>query len=100
MCCGSAAAATSHKGTPMTPERLARIRQMLAMRQPDLTVCLEEVHKPHNLAAIVRTADAVGVHEVHAVWPRSNIAKRKGTARGSQNWVGVNLHPDIRNNFV
>ncbi|MCD8547345.1 MAG: tRNA (guanosine(18)-2'-O)-methyltransferase TrmH [Aeromonadaceae bacterium] len=79
----------------MTPERLARIRQMLAMRQPDLTVCLEEVHKPHNLAAIVRTADAVGVHQVHAVWPRTRIAKRKGTARGSQNWVGVNLHPDI-----
>ena len=44
----------------MNPERFARIRQMLAMRQPDLTVCLEEVHKPHNLAAMIRTCDAVG----------------------------------------
>lgn len=79
----------------MTPERFKRITDMLAMRQLDLTVCMEEVHKPHNLAAIVRTADAVGVHRVHAVWPRTRIAKRKGTARGSQNWVDVKLHPDI-----
>jgi tRNA (guanosine-2'-O-)-methyltransferase len=43
----------------------------------------------------VRTADAIGIHRVHAVWPKSWIHKRKGTARGSQNWVDVKLHPDI-----
>lgn len=41
---------------------------MLATRQPDLTVCLEQVHKPHNVSAIIRTADAVGVHQAHAVY--------------------------------
>ena len=46
----------------MTPERFKRISDMLAQRQLDLTVCMEEVHKPHNLAAIVRTADAIGIH--------------------------------------
>ncbi len=81
--------------TDMTPERFKRISDMLAQRQLDLTVCMEEVHKPHNLAAIVRTADAIGIHRVHAVWPKSWIHKRKGTARGSQNWVDVKLHPDI-----
>ncbi|MGB6187437.1 MAG: tRNA (guanosine(18)-2'-O)-methyltransferase TrmH [Aeromonas molluscorum] len=80
----------------MTPERYQRISNMLAMRQLDLTVCLEEVHKPHNLAAIVRTADAVGIHRVHAVWPKNSIHKRKGTARGSQNWVDISLHGDIQ----
>ena len=53
----------------MNPTRYARICEMLARRQPDLTVCMEQVHKPHNVSAIIRTADAVGVHEVHAVWP-------------------------------
>ncbi|MGL5949311.1 MAG: tRNA (guanosine(18)-2'-O)-methyltransferase TrmH [Aeromonas sp.] len=80
----------------MTPERFARITTLLAQRQLDLTVCMEEVHKPHNLAAIVRTADAVGIHRVHAVWPQNTIHKRKGTARGSQNWVDVQLHSDIQ----
>ena len=48
----------------MNPTRYARICEMLARRQPDLTVCMEQVHKPHNVSAIIRTADAVGVHEV------------------------------------
>ncbi len=51
----------------MTPDRFQRIHQVLATRQPDLTVCMEEVHKPNNVSAIIRTADAVGVHKVHAV---------------------------------
>ena len=42
---------------------------MMAMRQPDLTLCLEEVHKPHNVSAVIRSADAVGIHDLHAVWP-------------------------------
>ncbi|MDI8978003.1 hypothetical protein MJN47_29055, partial [Salmonella enterica subsp. enterica serovar Lubbock] len=42
-------------------KRYARICEMLARRQPDLTVCMEQVHKPHNVSAIIRTADAVGV---------------------------------------
>ncbi|EFY6660185.1 tRNA (guanosine(18)-2'-O)-methyltransferase TrmH [Shigella sonnei] len=57
----------------MNPTRYARICEMLARRQPDLTVCMEQVHKPHNVSAIIRTADAVGVHEVHAVWPGSRM---------------------------
>lgn len=76
----------------MSPERFARITQMLNRRQLDLTVCLEDVHKPHNLAAIVRTADAVGVHEVHAVWPGHDSRMARGTAAGSHSWVGVNRH--------
>ena len=32
----------------MTPERLQRINAMLDQRQPDLTVCMEGVHKTHH----------------------------------------------------
>ena len=53
----------------MNLQRYARICEMLARRQPDLTVCMEQVHKPHNVSAIIRTADAVGVHEDHAARP-------------------------------
>ncbi|HBY86288.1 MAG TPA: tRNA (guanosine(18)-2'-O)-methyltransferase TrmH, partial [Colwellia sp.] len=35
----------------MTPDRLDRINTMLDKRQPDLTVCMEGLHKSHNLAA-------------------------------------------------
>jgi len=79
----------------MTPERYARIQEMLAARQPDLTVCMEQVHKPHNVSAVIRTADAVGVHEVHAVWPTTRMRTQGSFAAGSNSWVQVNINPCI-----
>ncbi|MCO7511479.1 tRNA (guanosine(18)-2'-O)-methyltransferase TrmH [Serratia fonticola] len=79
----------------MSPERYARICEMLATRQPDLTVCLEQVHKPHNVSAIIRTADAVGVHQVHTVWPTPRMRTLVSSAAGSNSWVSVKTHPTI-----
>ena len=73
----------------MTPERLQRITEMLNKRQPELTVCMEGVHKTHNLAAVVRSCDAIGVSDVHAVWKSEEMEVRGGSAAGSQNWVKV-----------
>lgn len=76
----------------MTPERHQRIKAVLDKRQPDLTVCMEGVHKTHNLAAVVRTCDAVGVSDVHAVWKTEEMEVRGGSAAGSQNWVEVHSY--------
>jgi len=78
----------------MTPERKARIEQVAAGRQPDLTVFLERVHKAHNVAAILRTCDAVGVLEAHAVPPTGGIPPLNHTAQGAQRWVGLHRHHD------
>lgn len=67
---------------------------MLALRQTDLTVCMEHVHKPHNIAAVVRTSDAVGLSQIHAVWD-SNTRYRKGTSKGSQIWVETRNHENL-----
>ena len=79
----------------MNSKRYERICEMLARRQPDLTVCMEQVHKPHNVSAVIRTADAVGVHEVHAVWPSSRMRTMASAAAGSNSWVQVKTHPTI-----
>ncbi len=76
----------------MSPERLARINQMLDNRQTDLTVCLDKVHKTNNIAAVVRTADAVGIHQIHAVWPDIEMRVSGNTASGSQQWVKTIKH--------
>jgi len=73
----------------MTPERHQRILQMLNKRQPDLTVCMEGVHKNHNLAAVVRTCDAIGISDVHAIWKNEQMRVSGGSAAGSQNWIKV-----------
>lgn len=80
----------------MSPERFERIKQVLALRQPDLTLCMDQVHKGHNLSAAVRTADAVGIHEVHGVFPETGVRMRPHTAGGSLNWVKVHRHRTIQ----
>lgn len=49
----------------MTPERKAKITRVLNNRQPDLTVVMENVHDPHNISAVMRTCDAVGIQDVY-----------------------------------
>lgn len=79
----------------MTPRRFRRIRSVLVRRQPDLTVLLENVHKPHNFSAVLRSADAVGVWEAHAVAPDGRLPVPAGAAGGSQRWVRVRVHREL-----
>lgn len=76
----------------MTATRFHRIRAVLERRQPDLTVVLENVHKPHNLAAILRTADAVGIFEAHAVAPDGAVRTSVESAGGTDKWIDVKVH--------
>ncbi|WP_221091324.1 tRNA (guanosine(18)-2'-O)-methyltransferase TrmH [Deinococcus aquaedulcis] len=84
----------------MTPERYAKILRVLSRRQPTLTVLMDEVNKPHNLSAIVRTCDAVGVLRAHAVPPRGGkLADFEGhtfeaTSGSAHKWVPVQRHAD------
>ena len=49
----------------MTPERNERLIAVLSKRQPDLTVVLENVFDPHNISAVMRTCDAVGIQDIY-----------------------------------
>ena len=72
--------------------RNQKIIELLNRRQTNMTVFMDEVHKPHNLAAIVRTCDAVGIGEVHAVYPEGLLRSCGGTASGSNRWVETKTH--------
>ena len=68
---------------------------MLDLRQPDLTVLMDRVHKPHNLSAILRNCDAVGVLEVHAVPPEGGLEIPAASSAGASKWIPVRRHQDI-----
>ncbi|WP_114766043.1 tRNA (guanosine(18)-2'-O)-methyltransferase TrmH [Vibrio rhodolitus] len=78
----------------MNLERYQRIQQVLKARQTDLTVCMEEVHKPNNVSAVIRTADATGLHKIHAIWP-DKMRTLTHTSAGARNWVEVDNHRTI-----
>ncbi|MEM9302430.1 MAG: tRNA (guanosine(18)-2'-O)-methyltransferase TrmH [Pseudomonadota bacterium] len=76
----------------MTARRLERVESRLAQRQPDLTVLLDGVHKPHNVAAIIRSCDAVGVMQAHVIPPEEGLRVPKLPAQGTRKWVSLVRH--------
>lgn len=79
----------------MTPERFEVLRTALSRCQPDLTVLADHVHKPHNVSAIIRTCDAVGVHEVHAVTGDGEFERQHMISGGTRHWVRVRTHRSV-----
>jgi len=79
----------------LLPRRFQRLRTVLDQRMGDLTVMMEAVDKPHNLSAILRTCDAVGVLEAHVVSLPGRPRTFNTTARGSQKWVPLHPHASI-----
>ena len=77
---------------PLLPRRFERLKSVLDRRMADLTVLLEHVDKPHNLSAILRSCDAVGVLEAHVVSLKGREPTFNSTAQGSQKWVPLHLH--------
>ena len=77
---------------PLLPRRYERLKAVLNRRMADLTVLLEHVDKPHNLSAILRSCDAVGVLEAHVVSLPGRQRTFNSTAQGSQKWVPLQPH--------
>ncbi len=84
----------------MTPRRFHRLCSIVDRRQPDLTVLMDNVHKPHNVSAVVRTCDAVGVLTAHAVAPGGMFQANPCSASGSGKWVPVQSHSDHTSAFM
>lgn len=78
----------------MNQERYQKIREVLSKRQADLTVCMEQVHKSHNLSAILRSCDSVGIQYAHAIWSDTKYIGG-GIAAGSDRWMDVIPHNSI-----
>lgn len=71
---------------------------MLNRRQPDLTVVLEDVHDPHNVSAVLRSCDAVGILDVHLVYvheepPRRAFARK--TSASAAKWMRIHRHASV-----
>ena len=79
----------------MTPERFHKIQAVLNRRQPDLTVIAEDMQKSHNIAALVRTCDAVGVYRLHAVSPDGLFQSHHMIEAGTGRWVKKQVHETV-----
>ena len=79
---------------PLLPRRYERLKSVLNKRMSNLTVLIENVEKPHNLSAIIRSCDAVGILEAYAIFNKEKYLTFNSTAQGSQKWVQINQYKE------
>jgi tRNA (guanosine-2'-O-)-methyltransferase len=75
----------------MTPERKDKLLSVIKRRQDDLAVVLENVQDPHNISAVMRTCDAVGVQDIYVLNTRIPRHKKFGPRSSSSaaKWLTV-----------
>ena len=76
----------------LTDERVARMDEILARRSRNLTVVIEDLYDPHNIAAVLRTCDAFGIQDVHAVPGPQAQGRFRPSAKvaiGAARWLTV-----------
>jgi tRNA (guanosine-2'-O-)-methyltransferase len=73
---------------------------VLSRRTLSLTVVVENLHKPHNMNAILRTCDAFGVQAVHIVPQPGGERIARGVTRGCDKWLTIHFHADLASCFA
>lgn len=76
----------------MTPERRAKLESVLYKRQNDITVVLENVFDPHNISAVMRTCDAVGVQDIYVLNTKIPRHKKWGPKSSSSAAKWLTIH--------
>ena len=76
-----------------TPQRTAKIARVLKDKQPDLTVVCENIHDSHNVSAILRTCDAVGIPEVQLYYQGQEFPTlHPKTSSSASKWMPTRWH--------
>ena len=80
----------------MTPQRDVRLTSVLNKRQPDITVVLENVFDPHNISAVMRTCDAVGIQDIyilnHKIPPHRKWGEKSSSSAAK--WLTIHQFTD------
>lgn len=80
------------------PERFKKITNAIKARQFSLRVVIENIHDAHNVSAIFRTCDAVGVPKVTLLYTKESFPKiSKVTSASANKWVDIEKYDNVEN---
>jgi tRNA (guanosine-2'-O-)-methyltransferase len=74
------------------PARADKLRRIAQQRLESVTVLLDQPHDPHNGAAVLRSAEAFGLQEVHVVTRHERFVAARSVTRGTELWLDVHQH--------
>ncbi len=85
----------------MTPERHHKLTSVLNKRQGDIAIVMENVFDPHNISAVMRTCDAVGVQDIYILNTKIPRHKKWGfkSSSSAAKWLTVHQYENAAECF-
>ncbi len=72
----------------MTSKRFVKIKNVVESRQKYFTIVLENIHDFHNVSAILRSADAVGIDRVYLIYNSNKFPRiGKASSASAKKWI-------------
>ena len=84
----------SYLSTFMTEQRIELFQNVIKNRTNFLSVVLEDIYQPQNASAVLRTADCIGIQDVHIIENRNTYKVNPDVALGANKWLNLNYHND------
>ena len=79
----------------VAPRRLDRMLEVAMKRLASVRVVLENLWDPHNVSAVVRTAEGLGLDTVHVIEQPNRYRKHPSILRGADRWVSIKRHQHL-----
>jgi len=73
----------------MTDRRRRRIEETLEKRIMNLIVLIEDLHDPHNISAVLRTCEGMGIQQVAVIEGPSTFKSHPQVSQGAHKWLHV-----------
>jgi len=72
--------------------RQVRIEEILALRTRHLTVVMENLINSHNVSAVARSAEALGLQELHSIEDNTPLQNNSQVMKGAGKWLELNRY--------
>lgn len=75
-----------------TESRWKTIQKVISQRTNHITVVLEDLHKPHNANAVLRSCDGFGIQDIHIIENRNEFDAERTVSIGAHQWLTLNKY--------
>lgn len=75
-----------------TEARINKFEEVLAKRTRHISVVLEDLHKPHNANAVLRSCEALGIQDIHIIENENEFDTEGQVSIGAHQWLTLNRY--------
>jgi tRNA (guanosine-2'-O-)-methyltransferase len=80
----------------LTENRRARFEKVLENRTRYVAMVLEDVYQSRNTSAVMRSADGMGIQDIHMIESYNVWAKNRSVSKGASRWLTLHRYQEAK----